>query len=136
MEEGRDGAGPGCCELGRGAVVNQSVTLYKPGGFLQLREDPVEGCAGAACGGECQPGSFVGHCGRREIGYRLERGDGGVKEICGLEVFQRAIDYNAFEDLEFRFNQQDSIPVLLIMLIRDHEALIEWHIFDIHGYQF
>ena len=71
MEKGGDGTGPGCRELGGCAGVCQSVghALRDRGELLQLCENPVESSAGAARGGESQPGGFIGHCGRCVIGY-------------------------------------------------------------------
>lgn len=48
--------------------------MREGGGLLQFCEDAVESCAGAAGGGEGEPGSFVGHCGRGEMLY------GGIGE--------------------------------------------------------
>lgn len=53
------------------AFVSQSVMLCENGGeLLQLCENAVESSAGAARGGESEPWSFIGHCGRCEVGYR------------------------------------------------------------------
>lgn len=51
------------------------ATGEKRGGLLQFCEDAVESCAGAAGGGEGEPGSFVGHCGIGEVFY------GGIREL-------------------------------------------------------